>query len=125
MYWWGARDLETARQALDWVPAVAPAMLEQVSQSLREDGLRAVFLGPLFGIPYKIFAVHASAAGIDALVFLAITLPARLPRFVLASLLAAGLSRLLASRVSLTGRYALLWGFWIISYGVYFITMSN
>ncbi|MBC8026067.1 MAG: hypothetical protein H7Y89_08755 [Steroidobacteraceae bacterium] len=63
--------------------------------------------GPLTATPYKVYAVQASAAGIPLWWFLAISPVARLPGFLLATLLAAGAARLLRSRVIRDGVRAL------------------
>jgi hypothetical protein len=55
-------------------------MFADVETSFRERGLGAIFLGPLTGIPYKIYAVHAPSHVGEA-AFLAATVPARARRF--------------------------------------------
>ena len=93
MYAWGARDLAAAERALAWVPAISERAIGEVRSEIESRGEWAVFLGPLSGTPYKIYAVEGAPAGLPLGRFLAISVPARLLRFVLVSLLVAGLAR--------------------------------
>jgi len=93
MYGWGARDLAAAERALELVPAISERAIAEVRAEIVSRGEWAVFLGPLSGTPYKIYAVEAAPAGLPLGRFLAISVPARLVRFVLVSLLVAALAR--------------------------------
>jgi membrane protein YqaA with SNARE-associated domain len=93
MYIFGARDAQAARTFLDNVPAIDPALIARVAGQINESGLLAVLLGPLKGIPYKIYAVEWGARGGSFLAFLVISIPARYIRFFLASLAARGIAR--------------------------------
>lgn len=120
MYGWGVANPEAARDVLDWVPAIDPAMIAEVRASLYEDGVTATFLGPLYGIPYKIFAVEAAGAGIGLAAFLAISVPARLLRFLLVTVVAWSISAALARHVELRFRTGLLASAWVVFYTAYF-----
>jgi hypothetical protein len=120
MYGWGASNPETARAVLDWVPGINVAMIAEVQTALNEDGAMAMFLGPLQGVPYKIYAVEAAGAGVGLATFLIISVPARLLRFLLVSLVAWSISAALARHVGPRPRTALLAGAWIIFYAAYF-----
>lgn len=125
MYGFGSFDPIAARTMLDWVPAVGPAMIAGVHDSLASDGIVALLAGPLAGIPYKIYAVEAPHAGIGFLSFLAFSVPARLIRFVATTILALVLSRLLAPYVSEPARLRLLLGVWAAFYLFYFVAVPN
>src|SRR3990172_116431 len=64
MYEWASRDAPDALALVETVPAISPEMLERVRQDLVDEGLLAILIGPLYGTPYKTFAVHAAAVGI-------------------------------------------------------------
>lgn len=64
--------------AVDAVPAVTSEMLVRVERDLHDVGAIAMFIGPLTGTPYKLYAVPAPAAGIDLCWFLLISVPAGL-----------------------------------------------
>ena len=122
MYVFGARDAEAARTFLDHVPAINPALITRVAGQISEGGLLAVLIGPLKGIPYKIYAVEWGARGGSFLAFLLISIPARYIRFVLATLAARGIAGVIEP---LTGHRAgieisILMIIWVAFYGYYF-----
>ena len=120
MYGWGAANPEAAREMLDWVPAIDTATIGQVRTALSNDGVAAVFLGPLLGVPYKIYAVEAAGAGIGLAVFLAVSVPARLLRFLVLTVVAWAISAALAGRTGPRIRTSLLVGVWAAFYIAYF-----
>jgi membrane protein YqaA with SNARE-associated domain len=77
----GAHDLDHARALLDHVPGVGPAMIDRVGDEVGRHGAVALFLGPLRGTPYKIYAVQAGGLSVALPVFLLVSVPARLLRF--------------------------------------------
>lgn len=120
MYAWGAHDATMALRALDSVPAIPADMLVKVHHELSAKGLPAMLWGPLIGIPYKIYAVQAGALGLSVPMFLLMTIPARIIRFVITCLgfnLAARLLRRLGAGPRLIkGCWTL---FWILNYTIY------
>ena len=124
MYGWGAANPEAARDMLDWVPAIDPAMIAKVRIALREDGVTAMFLGPLYGVPYKIYAVEAAGTGISLAAFLAISIPARMLRFLLLTIGSWAISAALSGRTSPRFRTGLLAGVWAVFYAAYFTIMG-
>jgi hypothetical protein len=125
MYRWGAGDLAGVAAALDRLPAIAPAMIDAVRDALARQGLPAMAIGSLTGVPYKIYAAMAPAAGIDLLSFLAASVPARALRFVLVVLVVDWINRRLAGRWSSRSRIGLLMAAWAAFYSVYFAIMPN
>lgn len=112
----------TTHEWLLRVPAISPELVAQVQSQLAQHGLLALLLGPLQGVPYKIYAVVAGSAQQSALAFLLVSIPARYVRFLLALLAARGLSKLLQSwtqrRVEL--ELTLLFALWLEFYCFYF-----
>ncbi|MCK5274325.1 MAG: hypothetical protein KAR37_06745, partial [Alphaproteobacteria bacterium] len=98
-----------------------PAMIAKVRTALREDGVTAMFLGPLFGVPYKIYAVEAAGAGIALATFLAVSIPARLLRFMLLTVAAWSISAALSRRTAPRARTSLLIVVWAAFYAAYFL----
>lgn len=125
MYHWGAMDPAGALAAVDAVPAISPAMLTDVRQGLEQQGIVALFLGPLVGIPYKAYAVQVAGAGIGTGPFLTASVGARLTRFVVLAVVAAGISRLLEGFIARRARLHLLLAAWTLFYAVYFAIMPN
>lgn len=120
MYSWGAADPATARAVLNLVPAIDPAMIGEVQAALQQDGVAAIFIGPLAGVPYKIYAVEAGAANLGLISFILVSVPARLTRFLLLTIGAWAISTALSRHAGLRVRMALLAGGWTAFYAIYF-----
>ena len=123
MYAFGVREPHTARFFLDHVPAISPALITRVGEQINESGLMAVLLGPIKGIPYKIYAVEWGARGGSLVAFMLISIPARYVRFFLATVAARAIARLLER---LTHHRAvievvILSIIWIAFYSFYFV----
>ena len=119
MYLWGRRAPEQAERAVSRVPAIPQEDMAHVRQALENDGLRALFFGPLRGIPYKIYAIYAHRHATLG-EFLLISVPARGIRFFLAAWLTPLAARLILPHGSFSQR---AWGlliFWVLLYAVYF-----
>lgn len=125
MYYWGKYSLAQALQILDFIPAISIEMFNEVRQALETQGLPAMFIGAITGVPYKIFAVQASVTGIDLLPFIIASLLARLGRWIALSLLTYGITQTILIRWSNLNRYRLLLGIWGIFYVFYFSIMPN
>ena len=125
MYVWGGSDAEGALRALDKVPSISLEMLAKVRSDLLDIGTWAVPGGPIIGVPYKIFAVQAGAIGIGLAPFLLITIPARLIRFLLLTILLPFVVNRIASRRPLRQRLVVLLAGWAAFYLFYFLKMPN
>lgn len=123
MLWLGAHDPATAARLLDAVPAISPALIARVHAGIEQHGLLAVLLGPIGGVPYKIYAVEWGARHGSWLVFTLVSVPARGVRFFLAPVLVALIRRGIAPLTR--GRRAVeagvLAGFWVAFYTFYFL----
>jgi membrane protein YqaA with SNARE-associated domain len=121
MYLWGVHDPAQVAAVLDWVPAISRGSIARVRDQLQTIGLPAVVLAPLSGTPYKIYAAEAGAIGLGLGRLLLITVPARLVRFALVSLLAAAVTRMPPLRSwsprALRRTHLLVWA---VFYGLYF-----
>lgn len=116
MYGWGAAQPQAAVETVAQVPAVGEAMMARAHADMVEDGAIATVFGPLTATPYKVYAVQASDAGIPFWLFMAITPIARLPRFLLVSLIAGGAAHLLKPRLGQRALYAIWAVGWVIVY---------
>ena len=125
MYQWGARDRETALATLDRLPAIGPDMIREVAAELRTHGLFALFFGPMKGVPYKIYAAQASAHGIGLGSFLLVSIPARLIRFGLLTLVAGMISRKGWITWKPRRKVILLGSGWGVFYTCYFVLMPH
>jgi membrane protein YqaA with SNARE-associated domain len=120
MYAWGSTSPMDAWGALDRIPGIAPSMAAGVREAMAEHGLGALFLGPLTGKPYKLYAVAAGQRGSGLGAFLLASVPARAIRFVLVSLLVRAISR----PVPEPFRLQLLAVCWLVFYVGYFYYMG-
>lgn len=118
MYQWAAHDPQTVMRVLDDIPGISSAMVAATGREFASHGWPAMFAAPFVGVPYKLFASAAgeSAASFPGLV--ALTIPARLPRFLLACVAAAVAGRLMrrSPRLAVTALAA----FWVVFYIGYF-----
>ena len=125
LWYIGQSDPATSRAFFAALPAIDDSMIANVQSQLSNTGLRALFVGPLIGTPYKIYAIEAAHLGYGLGIFLLISLPARLIRFLLVSIVAGGLSTLLSRRLSLRHLQGLHILFWIVLYAWYFSVMPG
>lgn len=117
---WSSRDPQAAGHAVRRVPFVTARMFRQADEGYRAHGVGAVFLGPLSGIPYKIYAVEAPRF-LRRAVFLACTIPARAERFLIvwAGFGFAGSLLRTSWRWSASQVAALHGSFWFLFYAFY------
>jgi membrane protein YqaA with SNARE-associated domain len=119
MYRWGKLDLKAANDFMSRIPAIRPRDIEQVQVSLQKSGLFAVLLGPLLGIPYKIYAANSSAV-ISAFSLIMISIPARVIRFLLIAVITNELSTRAMSHLSYVQKIEIMLAFWAVFYSIYF-----
>lgn len=93
MYFWATQNIAQVRSVLSIIPAISPDVLVQVRQQLNEWGYASLFIGALSGVPYKIYAVEASAQTLSLMSLLIVTIPARALRYMLVILLVDRVSK--------------------------------
>jgi membrane protein YqaA with SNARE-associated domain len=109
----------SSREILTSIPGISDPMIGEVGAQLEEHGASAVFLGPLRGIPYKIYAVQWAWQRRPLLEFLLVSIPARAIRFLLTTLLASAIAAPLRPRVrerTLVHIHLLAWTAFYTSY---------
>ena len=75
------------------------------------------------GVPYKIYAVQSASNEVSFPTFLLVSVPARLVRFALLSLLSWSFFRFVAARWPMRARDALIGVLWVAFYAAYFTVM--
>ena len=125
MWTWGRFDPDSARAIFESLPALSGTMIATVREQLMDAGITALFLGPLGGTPYKIYAVEAADLGYGLATFLALSIPARLARFVLVTIFVGTVSRALRHRVSLRARQSIHVACWVVFYAWFFTVMAD
>ncbi|HAV62156.1 MAG TPA: hypothetical protein DCY13_07300 [Verrucomicrobiales bacterium] len=105
------------------VPAVSAEQMTNVSIQLESHGAPAMLTGPLTGTPYKLYATLAPGAGVPVAEFLLWSIPARLVRFLLVTLVAHFVLRLLVARRLIRSRARFLGIFWLGFYAIFLTAM--
>ncbi len=122
VYWLARLDPERMLELITAVPGIDRVMVDKVRVQIGNNGLWALLLGPLQGIPYKIYAAQWGISNGGLFRFWLFSIPARGIRF----LLAAGLTRLIwifgQKKIKFWNRLdlVLLLSFWILFYLWYF-----
>lgn len=98
------------------IPGITPLMIEHVEKELVTKKDLAVFLGPIKGIPYKLYASFSHKAGIPFWRFLLVSIPARLIRFLIAALAAHFINIYLLPSLSIWLKLTITTLFWIAFY---------
>lgn len=120
MYCWGQYNFDTAYHLVESVPAINDELMATVHEQLKSSGVLAVFIGPLQGLPYKTFAVQASAAHISIIEFLLMSIPARLVRFLVIAYVARWIAFNLLRHLQRRHLVAVWGGVWLVVYALYF-----
>ena len=126
MYAAGRTAPEAARAFVERVRGIQLGLIQKVEADLTERGLAAVLLGPLRGVPYKIFAEEWGARRGSLPAFLAVSIPARGTRFGLGVLLASAVARLIAPWTQRRAgtEMLILAVCWIAFYSIYFAKLG-
>ena len=120
MFYLGAKDPAQARQVVLRVPFVSQAMFDKTRQSFLRDGIWALTKGPGNGIPYKVYCVQSGKYS-GLLLFLLVSLLARLERFVLFWLFAVAMGSLFRKNILRQPKVAVAVHacIWILGYAWY------
>lgn len=123
MYAWGARDPASALDVLVRIPAISPPMCAEVREQIELQGPASFFIGPLRGVPYKIYAVQAGDLGYGLSLFLVLSIPVRFLRFACVTGFAILICRA-SNRQPLRMHRALHLAAWFTFYSWYFWVMG-
>lgn len=116
IYFWGKSDITSARAFFELLPAIAPTTIARASQEIAAPSFGLTMLqGSLTGVPFKLYASEAGAAGISLLAFVLLTPFVRLPRFLVA-VTGAAIARRFAPKAMQLHKFKILAIFWIVFY---------
>ncbi len=118
-------DPDAVRKMLAWIPAIDQTMIADVRSKLTDTGIVALFKGPIIGVPYKIYALEAADIGIGIWTFLAVSIPARLVRFVAVTALIGFIGQRLQRKYALSRVRVAHLACWSLFYIGYFWVMST
>ncbi len=125
MWAWGSIDASAAIGFLDHVPAISSEMIQSVERDITSRGAVTTLLGPLTGTPYKIYAVQSGALHVSLLLFTVVTVPARLVRFLLLTMVTGVIAHLVSPRMSRAAKRGALVAVWLVFYLFYFLSMPK
>lgn len=125
LWYLGNSDPEPARALFTSLPGIDSGMISNVRSQVENDGLFALFIGPIIGTPYKLYAVESGNLGIGLVAFLLISIPARLMRFAFAVVFAGAISHVLRKWYQLSVVRGVHVVAWIAFYAWYFHAMSR
>lgn len=123
MYIIGSYNISSLVTFLELIPDINSSRLLEVMESLKKEGLIAIFRGPIEGIPYKIYASYSGALGLNFLMFILISIPARAMRFVITVLITNLISKTVLRKRSLKSKKIILILIWIILNTIYFTSL--
>lgn len=116
---WSSLHSEFVETMMLSIPAVHDYMIEHVHSSMSDNTFTALITGPLFGVPYKLFAsVAPEYTGV--LLFIVFTIPARMLRFSAVSVIAYMLSHYVFKTLSIRTKIIIWFVVWMIVYVIYF-----
>ena len=124
MYRWAVQDFAGIRAWVLSLPGVSPQLLELARQQLHDIGVLALFKGGFGGVPYKTYAIHAAAEGVELAWFLTASVAARWLRFVLVMVLTRQLLLHLLPHHSLSVQRCWLLAGWLVFYAIYFTWLT-
>ena len=120
IYLLGVRDTRRLTRAFVRIPAIDRREIAAVRARVGRTGFGAIFLGPLLGTPYKLYAAEAGRRRMSLPIFLFVTVPARAIRFVLATALWLWLAGGPLAEWSTTAVALLTTAAWVGFYAWYF-----
>ncbi len=121
MYYWGAYDLAGLNSLLNTIPAINSEMIDQVAFDMQSNAFIAMLQGAFTGVPYKLYAANAAAADVGLGVFLLLSVPARLMRWILVGLITYGVNRVFGQMISSRKLRVAYLSFWLLFYTAFFI----
>ena len=124
LYVYGYRHPEITTAFLIQIPAINSKLVTDSLTAMQSGGGRALLTGSFTGVPYKIFAAQAHAAGIGFSSFILISIPARLMRWLLAGAGVYLADTILLNRFSKKNVDIAFFTFWIQFYMIYFYVMG-
>jgi membrane protein YqaA with SNARE-associated domain len=125
MWWIGGAYPVAVTGFLDSIPAISPAMIDTAGAAQAQEPFAALLAGAFSGVPYKVFAATARAAGVSAPWFLLITIPARAARFILAIVATVVIDGVAARWLSSRARLCILAVFWLAFYAAFWTVMPG
>lgn len=114
-------DPEDTKRVLSSIPGISEHMIADVERELDEKGWTALVMGPTRGVPYKIYARTLAHGNAPFGTFMALSVPARMGRFLAVTGGVAALGKLAERRgLGKKSKTGLFIGGWTAFYTWYF-----
>lgn len=123
MYFIGKYNIAGLSKFLEFIPDINNNRLLEVKESLKNEGLITIFMGPIKGIPYKIYASYSGALALNFIMFILISIPARAMRFIMTVLITNLVSKVILRKISIKSKKIILILIWIILNTIYFTNL--
>ncbi len=123
MYVLGSYTIINVATFLEFIPDINSNRLLEVEEILKNEGLTAIFMGPIKGIPYKIYASYSGVLALNFPLFILISIPARAMRFIITVVITHLVSKIILKKVSLSNKKIILILIWILLYTLYFTSL--
>ena len=117
-----------SRAALSRIPGITEGMISEVEGEVADSGHASLMRGPTRGVPYKIYARTSGLQRASLLNFLAWSVPGRLIRFLLVTLVVSGIAagaRRLFPRIPEKLITGIFWGCWTAFYAWFIPTVTR
>lgn len=116
---------QTIARSFEFIPGISAPLITHAGDSLRSDGLLALFSAALHGTPYKLYALEAGRQNSPLLAFIVISALSRFARFSLTCLIASFFQKTVFRKFAPHHLLQIHLTFWGIFYALYFWIMSG
>jgi len=120
MYLLGSHDIDSLTDFLAKTPDIDYELLENTKESIQSEGLAAPLVGPIKRVPYKIYGAYYGGLSLSYIMFMLISIPARLIRFLITIFLSNFVFKVVLTTISLKKKRQILALIWVIIYIIYF-----
>ncbi len=124
MYTLSGFHADASLNFIDSIPGINTQLISTARELIQKSIWVGMIKGAFTGVPYKIFSAQAAITNVPVMVFLSASIPARLLRFVLISLISAIISEMLLKKTPRILKIKILALVWLIFYAFYFHYMG-
>lgn len=125
MYFLGSAIQGKILVLLDYVPMVNRELIHYAINEIFTYEYKALFYGPIQGIPYKIYASASGLFSLNYWTFLLVSVPVRSFRFIVSVVLSNFISSVVLRKWSLQKKRIVLILAWVIIYCFYFYSINS
>lgn len=125
MYYMGAYAYEGSQEFLNYIPAISDQMITNVENTDIEADLFNIMIGGMFsGVPYKVYAVWTGHLSTPLVLFILVSICARMARFLSVTALTHIIAKALKTKITAAHISRIHIGLWVLFYAFYFSVMG-